>query len=284
MNLNFLYDAFYFESRFQFLKDLFQLLEHDERMNMFQYECARYHKNHNQKENIMSSLQKILKAVLVSAVVLPLSWNTPGASAESVQMHQTPAKIQFEAGDAGTVKPVDPENPGTENPNPDPGGTPDPAPSGPLALNYASPLDFGTHKVSATTETYKSTTKTPYIQVTDLRGTAAGWNVTVKASHFKDLATDLDTLQGATFNLTGGEVLSASNNTDAPTTSDLQIDTDGTEVTVLTAESGKGTGTWIERWKASGETNEKVTLTVPAAKASTGQHETTLTWTLSDTP
>ena len=56
---------------------------------------------------------------------------------------------------------------------------------GPLSLDYVSSIDFGTQKITMfEKKTYESTSLKPFIQVTDNRGTGAGWKVTAAACSF----------------------------------------------------------------------------------------------------
>ena len=58
---------------------------------------------------------------------------------------------------------------------------------GPLSLDYVSSIDFGTQKINMyKKEIYESTSLKPFIQITDNRGTGAGWKVTAAASSFND--------------------------------------------------------------------------------------------------
>lgn len=100
------------------------------------------------------------------------------------------------------VRPVDPTNP--DGPNP---GTP-----GPLSIDYASSLDFGSNEISNKDQTYfarAQTYKNPdgsaselatanYVQVSDLRGTNAGWVLKVKQNgQFRNAETLHKELTGA---------------------------------------------------------------------------------------
>ena len=55
-------------------------------------------------------------------------------------------------------------------------------------------------------KTYQSTSLKPFIQITDNRGTGAGWKVTAAASSFNDGTKD--TLSGAVITFNNGEVVS----------------------------------------------------------------------------
>ena len=95
------------------------------------------------------------------------------------------ATITFEVND-GETPPRDPD---------DPTGKPlDPTdPDNPtiriraISLYYVFSIDFGAQNINMyEKETYQSTSLKPFIQITDNRGTGAGWKVTASASSFND--------------------------------------------------------------------------------------------------
>ena len=126
--------------------------------------------------------------------------------------------------------PLDPEDP-KEPLDPDDPNNPDDEPTGndgPLSLDYVSSIDFGTQKVIINKEqTYESTSLKPFIQITDNRGTGAGWKVTAAASPFNDGTKD--TLSGAKITFNNGEVVSPTTGLVAPTPeTSIVLSTDGT--------------------------------------------------------
>lgn len=158
--------------------------------------------------------------------------------------------------------------------------------AGPLSLDYVSSISFGHHKLSLTEEEYQSTTITPFIQVTDKRGDATGWQVEVKATPFMNVETT-DVLKGAMLHFKGGECVSSSDNHYiAPIPETFDLDTDGLATCkVVSAGENEGRGSWVTKWCAKGEPlNHKVTLTIPGGVAKEGVYKSTLTWTLSDAP
>ena len=128
------------------------------------------------------------------------------------------------------VRPVDPTNP--DGPNP---GTP-----GPLSIDYASSLDFGSNEISNKDQTYfarAQTYKNPdgsaselatanYVQVSDLRGTNAGWVLKVKQNgQFRNAETLHKELTGATVAFTEPSVRSNATDVLPPTaTANIQLD------------------------------------------------------------
>ncbi|WP_409022204.1 WxL domain-containing protein [Dellaglioa sp. P0083] len=191
------------------------------------------------------------------------------------------------------VGPTDPTDP--DNPNP---GTP-----GPLSIDYVSNFDFGSkNKVSGDDTTYyaapvkladkdgKEVTRANYLQVTDKRGSNAGWKLSVKqGAQFNDGKTDLD---GAQLNM-GTQTLNSKNigGTTDPAIANATITTSiGADVAVLDAGKDQGMGTWTDSFgvydaDATKDTASKaVSLKVPGNSAKTvgSSYTTDLTWTLTD--
>ncbi|EAG2919091.1 WxL domain-containing protein [Listeria monocytogenes] len=168
------------------------------------------------------------------------------------------ATVKFKAG-TGVVDPVDPENPTKPIDPLDPSNPTDPGTgnTGSLTLDYVSSVNFGEHEVSSTEQSYSSTSRKPFIQISDRRGTGAGWKVTATATAFQ--------------------------NEDGAASLGTSI------VSVVSAKESEGMGTWINRWfgatpNDTASLNDNVQLTIPAGSATLGDHEATITWTLSDAP
>lgn len=226
-------------------------------------------------------LKKIIKGSLLSGLLLaPLLIQSVSAQDSTT----SDAQIQFtEPTDSPTI--LDPEDPSRDFPAQD--ETDDPqvtGNTGPLTIDYVSNLDFGVHKVDVAEATYQATNDLPFVQVSDRRGSGAGWNLTVEASNFTSAGEA--TLPGAYITLSNGEAVSRLANITAPTVSDsIVVNTGGDAANVATAAVDAGMGSWVTRWSANGqETNPNVELTVPQAAASQGTHNSTLTWTLTDAP
>jgi len=96
--------------------------------------------------------------------------------------------ITFEP-DKDPTKPVDPTDPTkpVDPVDPTKPDGPDDGTEGPLSIDYASSFNFGTQKIITTDkdyyadiQTFKDGTTGPnYVQVTDKRGSQAGWNLSV---------------------------------------------------------------------------------------------------------
>ncbi len=208
---------------------------------------------------------------------------------------------------------VDPENPDPENPvdpvDPtDPNG-PNPGTSGPLSIDFASSLDFGKNKISTKDEVYyaepqyfinaetgeidEEMVRPAYVQVTDNRGTNAGWILTVKEeTQLRNENTLNQELIGAEIKFTNAKVVS-NGNTEPPDVHDITLVPGETSIAMAAAED-TGAGTWINRFgtvdemEVDGEVvqkNTSITLSVPGSipKDAVG-YRTELTWTLTDVP
>lgn len=193
---------------------------------------------------------------------------------------ESEVNVEFLEGDE-VIPPLDPEDPNQ------PLGPPGTGSSGPLTLNYVSPLTFGQQRISYSLPEYNSSTPRPFIQVSDLRGTGSGWRVEAMATEFTN--TDLEpSLLGATITLTNATVISPLADMTAPTAVDtVELPTDGvTILPVVLADPESGLGTWLTRWYTdpAAVENTSVTLTVPPSSVSTGQHIGNINWILVDAP
>lgn len=198
--------------------------------------------------------------------------------------------------DDSTVNPIDPMDPDPEKPitptDPDDHERPT---AGPLSIDYVSNLRFGEQKTTGTDMIYHAqldeiidsegeNIKRPnFVQVTDKRGSNAGWHLTVtQDGQFKSGANEL---AGAVLTLDNA-TLSTPNGGIEPTASQAIALTPGSASDVLDAKEDQGTGTWLNRFGADEEEGKSsVTLSVPGkTKKVQGEYKTSLTWTLTDTP
>ncbi|PZF87928.1 WxL domain-containing protein [Listeria ivanovii] len=231
------------------------------------------------------------KTVILGAICLgSITLMAPSALAVT-SVGDSKATIKFIAG-TGVVDPVDPTDPTKPLDSVDPSNPTDPGTgnTGALTLDYVSSVAFGEQEISSNEATYSATSRKPFIQVSDRRGTGKGWYVTATASAFQD-EYGTNSLAGATLSFQNGEAVSASTTTTSPTASQkVDIPTDGTSVVdVISAEETEGMGTWINRWLGAtpddvDSLNDNVKLVIPAGSATLGDHEATITWTLSDAP
>ncbi|MBF2488487.1 WxL domain-containing protein [Listeria marthii] len=142
---------------------------------------------------------------------------------------------------------------------------------------------------------------TPYAQISDVRGTNTGWTLSVTGSEFKDASTPAKTIPGATLTIPKSTVGSATSTAQAPTGYDsVTISmTGGAAVPVMAAKDNQtatptnfnddeGMGTWTDSFgsaASSATDTSKPKLSIPQnVVVADGTYESTLTWTLSDTP
>lgn len=252
-----------------------------------------------------------LKSTAVLAGVLIL---TPAlATVASAATYNSNADVSFEA-NSSITQPVDPTTPGNAKPDLTP--TPTPGTGGPLAIDFASSLQFGTNKISTSAQTYyahaqqyaSGDQRPDFVQVTDKRGTLAGWTLSVKtanqfhlsnvdpATTTEDKAKPGDYINGAAINFTSGQVQGDQGT--APGTVKASLSLGNADQTIVTAAANQGAGTWIYRLGASENdydttaktaaataTKGPITLTIPEASVvKAGNYTTNLVWTLSDTP
>lgn len=190
--------------------------------------------------------------------------------------------IQFAPGNE-VINPVDPDDPSL--PLQPPGmGTGE---SGPLTLNYMSPIDFGIRPISSEFQVYPALTMKPFIQVTDLRGSGTGWEVEATASPF--MGANGISLRGSIITFQAGEAISANPDLAKPVPFNLvELPTDGiTAVRVVRANTDEGRGTWVIRWYPSAVNatdNDNVTLTVQRGTATIDANTATISWRLVDAP
>lgn len=179
------------------------------------------------------------------------------------------------------TSPVDPENPDL------PGTGPGTGMLGPLSLDYVPDLDFGSHALTGREETFKTLNVTPYIQVTDTRGTGEGWEVKASMSELTDVDSGTKNLPAVIAFQNGSTATTSTNNSQSPQYYNFELSTGGDAVTVSQAAANQGMGTWVTRWLA-GDTqsseNEYVTMTVDTANAYATDYSSTITWEIQTTP
>lgn len=209
----------------------------------------------------------------------------------------------------GKTKPIDPTDP--TNPNPEEPVPPKEGTDGPLSIDFASDFDFGTQEITTENMTYKakpqtykdSEKETPnFVQITDKRGSNAGWSLNLKQNHqFKNENTQNQTIQGAELEFQAGELVT--NGTGIkPMTYEAKLDaTDGAYSKIMTAKKTEGSGTWISSFGGQELVDEEilneeneivtekrdpgVTLKIPGTSQTDAvEYETTLTWQLTNEP
>lgn len=158
--------------------------------------------------------------------------------------------------------------------------------SGTLSLSVVdnTNLSFGKSTISAADATLNAST-TPTVKVSDLRGTNAGWSLTVAQGQQFNTKTDASgsaltnaALTVASTKVSSDSTVNTGNATLTPGTTTSGTTTNGAAGTVASALAGDGNG--ISTFTFGGST-----LAVPGATPKLAQgYTTTLTWNLGDTP
>lgn len=251
----------------------------------------------------MKTSIKLVSTAVLALIVFGAASSV--ASAEDVT-YNSKGSVTFKPNTDSTL-PVDPITGGgkdgsdTVTPeNPD-GSKPNPGTAGPLSLDFASSFDFGTQKITSADQTYYAveqkyadkagTAKTGpnYVQVTDNRGTLAGWSLSVTQDAQFAAATTTkgagSVLDGTVMTLGNGKIISQSANP-ADSSAVSTVLTPGVKSSViLGAKTGKGSGTNLLTFGDENTAVSSVSLMVPGATTKLAQqYSTNLTWTLSDTP
>ena len=214
----------------------------------------------------------ILAAALISTTLLA---GTLAVHADGLNGKST-AKIGLTAQDPDhPVGPIDPIDPDDNPPSNDPTGN-----TGDLRIDYISNIDFGTQTISGKTETYiaEKPASLTESQVSDLRGTGAGWHLQVNYDTEKPGFTSEDkTLSGAELTLPSGTAKSVADNKATPPATSEVVVNDAAQ-NIMTAAANTGLGTWADEMDTA-----NVSLKVPSGNL-VGDYTATLVWTLSDAP
>lgn len=284
-------------------------------------------KGANHKMTVTSKFGKSLAiAAILGTVIIGGSTTTKAAE---TQEYKSDAAVNFIT-NTDPTDPVDPEDPDPGKPvdpiDPiDPTDPIEPGTDGPLSIDFASSFNFGTGKITTKDTTYqayaqqikqnddnenptKENYRPNYLQVTDNRGTEAGWDLKVKQEQ-QLTSTEGTELKGAVIKMTNGTLSTAAGSTaPAPTgESEVTLVPGGEAAVVATAAKGQGAGLWSNYFGSSDTTlaagtdlkpgateedqptefnvirNSAVTLSVPGASVKTkSKYTTELTWVLSE--
>ena len=208
-----------------------------------------------------------------------------------VSVQITHAETKSEAESKSTVKtvvgetteptpPVDPTDP--EKPNPDP-EVPGTGNTGPLTIDLVSNIEFGEQEIKEKEAIYNAKTEHPYVQITDRRGTGAGWTLKASIGEFNN-EDKTKTLKGAEFSLKNGTIKSTSSNvSEKPQGYDVNLNKD--LQVIMQAVTDQGMGTWLDVFSGTKDNNANVQLKVPAGTAKAKQsYSSVIHWELTDAP
>ncbi|KRK45459.1 WxL domain-containing protein [Dellaglioa algida] len=223
-------------------------------------------------------MKKVITSVLLSATVLgtglAVSSNANAATLEKGA--STNAAVSFKAGDEGQViPPVDPTDPTKPT---DPGDNGNTGNNGNLAIVFATKdVNFGSNlEIPTKALTVKSSDKVS-LEVGDVRGTDAGWALSIQADQFK---SGSDVLTGAVLSIDKSDDVKVAEAQPSTVTAVSSAVTDATTASVaLNAAKGTGSGVTVDNLAAG-----KIKLVVPAGVAKAQAYSTTMNWTLSDVP
>ncbi|MFC6181881.1 WxL domain-containing protein [Lactiplantibacillus daowaiensis] len=243
-------------------------------------------------------MKQMLGSVLVSGALLLSAMTPMVAHAENTSNASTTGDTKVTAsftGSTSTIDPVDPNNPDTSVPGGD--GNNGAAAGGGLSLIYVTnQLDFGTHQIdvlNATTipanyvdssdgnnsaDTSTLWNNKAVFEVSDVRGTNAGWHLDVSAPNNLK-GDDGSIVKGATLTLGAGTLGHSGADANNVTTAPIADVLDGTSNTLMAAAAGDGAGVTVDQIDPS-----NIQLTIPANSVKAQGYTTTLNWNLADTP
>lgn len=251
----------------------------------------------------MKSLKLVtVGTILFSSVILGASVQAAGTAT-----YNSFGEVTFEEDTDITnpIDPIDPEIPVLPGPEIPPTGTP-----GPLSIDFASNLKFGTQKMSTVNKTYYASAQevtsgkgTPeektyfvplYAQVTDKRGDLTGWNLTLKQEAQFESTTSKKELKGAVVNFSDGAINSETDPADmlwpTVTNADFSLSPDGEASKLMSADADTGFGTYVMHFGkdiATGAENEykSVSIDVPGKTVKVAEsYKANLIWELQNVP
>ncbi|WP_439444361.1 WxL domain-containing protein [Listeria aquatica] len=246
--------------------------------------------------------RKVIGGTLLSATAL-FGFGQPGnVLAADVATYNSNGIVEFTP-NTDVTPPVDPNDPDPNNPvepvDPtDPNG-PDPGTPGPLSIDYASSVDFGKMKITSTDQVYNAAAQKfsggsvadgpNYVQVTDSRGGAKGWQLRVQQDD-QFTSTSGKELTGAELSFNNGVVNSSSDSPKPTGTASFTLvpgdgSTSGPAEIVMDAATGQGDGTQVLAFGNDATKAESIKLSVPGETSKVAEvYTTSLTWTLADLP
>ena len=153
--------------------------------------------------------------------------------------------------------------------------------TGNLVIDVVSDFTFENGKIESKTVTYNAvipTDKTLGTQVTDMRGTGAGWDLTAKISDFEN-ADKTKVLKGAQLLIPEGNVSTTSVSKDNPAIS-KSVTLNATEQSIFSASQDSGMGTWSTDFEGKGN---HVSIVVPDGNYA-DSYSAEIVWSLQDAP
>lgn len=248
----------------------------------------------------------LVLGVISNIIILGDYW----VRAEGVENNEIKGNLQM-VPNLDSVDPLDPTDPNCPTHPTDCTNTkgPEYSTGGPLSIDFASSIVFGRNRISNKDMTYfanpqhivfdNGTEKEvpDYVQVTDHRGSNAGWQLQVKQEHqLESSAPNYKVLKGAEIRLSKMHAVSNQSNVssvDVPDTPEVVL-IPGKASDVMRASQGSGGGTWIDVFgelqkvkvdKKNILKNPSVSLSIPGKTPKDAvTYRSSLTWTLIDSP
>lgn len=207
---------------------------------------------------------KKVKTTACLALILGVTTVSVPAFAEEASKAASTTNVEIIAGD-DTNEIIDPIEPPTNQ-------------KGPLVIDAVSSFDFGKIKLGTLTkEAVVPEGKKLGVQVTDKRGTGAGWDLSASITEFQN-ADKTKTLK-ASVKIPAGQVnTSASDSSKAAVAKEITLN--NTAGTVFSAAKDNGMGSWSDLFEGN---SQKVELTVPS-DAYVSAYTATINWSLQDAP
>ena len=230
-------------------------------------------------------MKKIISGLLVSSATLGLGLSVRAATTVNDDKSVT-SDATITVTEGTDVTPPENEN--------KPGG--ETGQQGPLSIDNVIVFNFEDMKLSGRTQQISlkndgtNSSAKRNIQVTDTRGTGAGWDLQIKQSPLVN--ANKEELKGAYISMMAGKVEAGSQNVSpelAPTTQAYGDEgtLNSSLAPIFTAAKGNGLGTWISWYNSTAEdpkgTVTDVQLNVPSGNK-TGDYSGTVTWVLNDNP
>ena len=176
--------------------------------------------------------------------------------------------------------PIDPIGPIDNDDTPDNSNDPT-GNTGILRVDYISNINFGEQTISGKVETYRASTPKlrTEAQVSDLRGSGAGWHLQVNYDTEKPgfVTANNQVLKGAELTFPAGTTKSIQDNHSAqPVANTVTVGNEAQNI--MDATSMTGLGTWVDDMNT-----QDITLKIPSGNMQ-GTYTATLVWTLTDAP
>lgn len=222
-----------------------------------------------------------MKKLFLGTSILVTSLFIGVQTSHAVIKSKAESKSEVKIIEGNTTGPVDPKDPTDPNkPNPEVPGTGN---EGPLTIDYVPNIEFGEQEIKEKEATYNAKTEHPYVQVSDRRGTGAGWNLKVSIDEFKN-GDQKQTLKGAELSLKNGDIKTTSGNvSEKPQGNNVTLNKD--LQVIMQAGTDQGMGTWLDVFSGKKDDNENVQLKVPAGSARAKQsYSSVIRWELTDAP